>query len=477
MLESLMRLSTRLIVLLLVSNLLAIFWAGLQLYDNVDHELEEVLQAKLKTSALSLLDATRDLALNDEAVVETVIDAFIAADNDWLRQFLGGTYHAENSDLLAKSDISLVSVLLLDGEGKQIYHTPGTENFSFIFPGESGFNVVDLEEFEWLVHGRIDSTSGLTVFVAHRDDLSLYVSSEIVGDFVREFAILLPLIILAIGISVYLGLRPLTQLSSEIRDREANNLSAINLKGKLPLEIQSFVYALNNLFQRLNNTFERERRFTSDAAHELRTPLAIIKTQADLLSSSDSLEEAHGLGRQLTRSTDRLSSLLSQLLMLARTEIEARQLELETVDLNEMLTDVVSSCVINTADRHEIVFDGQVTARIRCYPPLAMQLFSNLIGNAVKYSPAHTEIQIIVSRVGEASVCISIGDRGCGVPDSDLEHIFQRFYRTERSRDKVDGAGLGLSIVRAIVVQHGWEISAHNRDSGGFKVLVTIPLV
>ncbi len=470
-----MRLRTRLVLLLLASNLAAIMWAGWQLYHNVEHELEEVLSAKLKTTSLTLLGVAERLESPDQPSIGAAFSSYIAVDNGWLRQFSGGVYHEETSELEALPDDFLVSVSLLDSTGQLIYQTSGATDFRFKFEGESGFNTVRDGEYQWLVHGRIDPPSGRTVFVAHRDDLRTYVSSEIVGDFVFEFMMLLPLMFVAIGLSVYWGLRPLEQLSSEIRGREAHNLDIVRLNGRLPREIWSIVHALNHLFTRLRGAFERERRFTSDAAHELRTPLAIIKTQADLLTTTESLDEAHQLGGELMQSTDRLSNLLNQLLMLARTEAEAQRMEMEPVQVNELLMDVVSSCLIDCGDQIEIVFKAPHAEQIRCYPPLAGQLFVNLIRNSVKYSPAGSEIELAVDEHDAEFICIRVADQGRGVPEADLKRIFQRFYRAEHTREDVEGAGLGLSIVHAIVKRHGWRIEARNRKQGGLEVLVFIP--
>jgi two-component system sensor histidine kinase QseC len=264
----------------------------------------------------------------------------------------------------------------------------------------------------------------------------------------------LPLLALLIWISISRGLRPLAQLSEAIAARDADNLEPIHLE-RVPAEAQALTDALNHLLQRLAHSIDKERSFTADAAHELRTPLAAIKVQAEVaLAAPDDAGRRHAIG-QVIAGVNRTTHLAQQLLLLARLdhlETAARQ----PVDLGNL----ARACVAQRADdatRKGIEFD--VAAAPGCVlqgdPAMLSILLDNLLDNAIKYGRAPGRIAVAVER-RQSAPQLTIQDDGDGVAAADRERLQDRFFRAPGNQ--VAGSGLGLSIVDKIAAAHGGSI-------------------
>ena len=223
----------------------------------------------------------------------------------------------------------------------------------------------------------------------------------------------------------------------------------------IPVEILPLVHKINEALARIDEGFEQQRRFTSNAAHELRTPLAILRARIDGLGDSPAKQG-------LIRDVERMSRLVSQLLLAGRQEMQPPASEAK-VDLAAVARETVERLQLLPAARdHELRLalpEDPVT--LRGDAESLGDALRNLIDNAIAYSPAGRPVDIEVTPDG----AVEVRDRGAGIPVEDREQIFERFWRGRRAAG--DGAGLGLSIVKAIVAQHGGAIAIRDNPEGG----------
>lgn len=268
-------------------------------------------------------------------------------------------------------------------------------------------------------------------------------------------------------------LRPLDEIT-----RKAGTLGAERLSERLePLasddELARLVKTFNQMLERLDDAFARQRQFTSDAAHELRTPLAHLLTRAEVsLSRPRESHEYQVALKEIQRGLESMTLLVSKLLALARSDGESFPLERESLDLGELTADAISalqeegSPVRWETDLQAAQIDGDQTRMT--------ELVLNLLQNALRHTPEGGLIKVSTRTVG-SQVVLSVQDSGPGVPEELKERIFERFYRAEASRHS-EGAGLGLPICRAIARQHGGEIAVCSEpDQGGAHFVVKLP--
>ncbi|MEN8172945.1 MAG: HAMP domain-containing sensor histidine kinase [Chloroflexota bacterium] len=241
-------------------------------------------------------------------------------------------------------------------------------------------------------------------------------------------------------------------------------------------EIGDLVRAFNQTLGRLENLFHTQRRFVADVGHELRTPLTVIKGNATLLRRMGcSDEEALG---SIESEVDRLSRMIGDLLLLASVESGNLPLVNQLVELDTLILEVMQQTRILTEDQIKMRI-GNIDQVLVCGDRDRLkQVLLNLIGNALKYTPPGGEVVVSLAKVDQRSQLI-ISDTGPGIPPEDLPHIFDRFYRAEKSRTRTHdgkGFGLGLSIAYWIVKQHGGMIEVESIVGSGTKFCVWLPL-
>ncbi len=263
----------------------------------------------------------------------------------------------------------------------------------------------------------------------------------------------------------------------------ADRISASNLAERLPLpdardEIRELGTVFNNMIDRLHAAFNTQRQFIGDASHELRTPLAVIRTELEFAErsviNSDQMQSLKIAMEEL----DHLAALTTNLLTLARLDSGAEDKSSQVFDLNDLATDCVER-LLPLAERKSIALDLQLT------DPLMAQgdwdrletALTNLLENAVKYSPSGSTVTVRVERDGGCPLPIQIivEDQGPGIEADALPHIFERFYRAINSRQPADGSGLGLAIAREIAHRHGGEILAENMVDSGARFSIALP--
>lgn len=302
--------------------------------------------------------------------------------------------------------------------------------------------------------------------VAHPIELRDKEALEIASKTVLPLALPLPLMILLIYVAVRRGLKPLDQLATDVAARSPENLATL-APAVAPLETLPLVEALNRLFHRLAGALDKERRFTADAAHELRTPLAALKVQVQVaMATGDGEAHRHALA-QVLASADRTSRLVEQLLRLARLDPLFRLPQARPIDLADLASAAVEDAqAAAEIGQHALFLDlpahpvGVVGDR-----DLLGAALRNLVDNALRYTPPGSRIVVGVD-AGSGGTLLAVTDDGPGVPAEELPRLLERFYR---GRDAgAEGTGLGLAIVQRIAELHGAGLEIENAVGGGF---------
>lgn len=294
------------------------------------------------------------------------------------------------------------------------------------------------------------------------------VAEEVAEQVLLPLAVVITSLIVAITLTVNLNLRPLKKISQELDQRNSAELSPINSQG-LPSELQAPVESLNRMFQRVADTLQRERRFTSDAAHELRTPLAALRIHIERLALCD--EQASPLSAGLNR----LERVVTQLLMLARLEPrKSEQLELQALDGDQLAADLIAELVPHALKRGvQIELINQTNQPLYAEPTLIEILLRNLIENAIRYTCIGDTIIVSLSKE-QQNFQISIADHGPGLNAAQKAQVVQRFYRQNKADS--EGAGLGFSIIDQIVTLHQGEYQLlDTAGERGLTVQVKLP--
>ncbi len=293
--------------------------------------------------------------------------------------------------------------------------------------------------------------------------------------------VLLALALLSL-VLVRVGLRPLDRIGETAGAIAAGDLSRRVSPATPRTEVGRLGISLNAMLGRLEHAFaeqeaseNRLRRFLADASHELRTPLASIRGYAELfrLGAAQRPADLERSMQRIESEATRMGVVVEDLLTLARLD-QVRELARERVDLAELAGDAVSDARASDADR-TISIDAPKRAVVRGDPHMLRQVLANLLQNALVHTPPRTAIDVRVRSEGEA-VELEVRDHGPGLPNSDPDALFERFWRAEKGRERGRaGSGLGLAIVAGIVAAHGGSVGAANADDGGARFTVQLP--
>ena len=294
--------------------------------------------------------------------------------------------------------------------------------------------------------------------LAGRESLARHITLKIL----LPTFIALPVLALLIWFGVGAGLQPLKRLKQEVKQRTANRLEPLVMTG-VPEEVAPLAQALNDLFVRLQQAFEGERRFTADAAHELRTPLAALKIQAQVaLRSTDETERQSALENVL-HGVDRATRLVAQLLTLARVDPETAAMYYKPVELRSLAASVMVDIEpLAHAKQIEMTLEGCSLSKVLGDDAQLGLLLRNLLDNAIRYTPAGGKVSVTVQNTN--GISLEVRDTGPGIAETEREQVQQRFYRITGSGE--EGSGLGLSIVRRIAELHGAKLTLSDNDRG-----------
>jgi len=307
---------------------------------------------------------------------------------------------------------------------------------------------------------------------------------EILSRFRFYLLMFAPLLLLAAASGGYwLSRRALSPVDALVRT--AREVSGANLNSRLQKldtgdELQRLSDTLNEMLDRIESAFLRITQFTADASHELRTPISLIRTEAELaLRRSRGEAEYKESLRHILLESERTTALIEQLLSMARADSGRETLHLQPVDLRQTLRGVVDGWQ-QVATIRNLQFSARIDASdvfVTGDEVWLRRLADILLDNALKYTPSPGSVQLSLEKRGEAAV-ISVQDSGIGIAEHDQGRIFERFYRVDQSRSRSQGgAGLGLSIARWIVAQHQGSVAVESRPGQGAIFRVKLPVI
>ncbi|MFT3802555.1 MAG: sensor histidine kinase N-terminal domain-containing protein [Burkholderiaceae bacterium] len=323
--------------------------------------------------------------------------------------------------------------------------------------------------------GSPPGSNPLLVQVAETPAERTRLANEIIKGVILPQFLILPMALALVWFGLGRGLRPLRVAQESLHARRIDDLSALDRRS-VPQEIAPLVDGFNELLRRLDHTMSEQRRFIADAAHQLKTPLAGLHTQAELAMRETDPEDVRRSLRQLARSSGRAAHLVNQLLAMARIENLREHAALEAIDLNPLARAVVTDWV-DPALQRRIDFGYESPdepAPIAGHAILLQEMLNNLIDNALRYTPEGGTVTVrLATDAGE--VRLEVEDDGPGVPAGERQLVFERFYRVLGTA--ADGSGLGLAIVREIVTRHGADVELHDTRPGhparpGMRVVV-----
>jgi two-component system sensor histidine kinase QseC len=336
---------------------------------------------------------------------------------------------------------------------------------------EEGFSDASIDGRQWRVFSGWDGERRYLVQVGELSQIRDEIAASVGKNILLPLLFALPALGLLVWFSVARGLKPLGELRRQVAERDAQNLGALETVDA-PVEVMPLVASLNRLFGRVSAMMENERRFTADAAHELRTPLAALRTQAQVARAATSDAERNRTLDNVIAGCDRTTHLLQQLLTLARLEPEQLRGEKESCDLHALArTAIAELAPAALAKNVEIGLEEGLPVHIDGYAGLIAIMLRNLIDNAVRYSPGGRSVNVAVT-AGERMATVCVTDQGPGIALEERNKVGQRFYRILGSEET--GSGLGLSIVKRIAELHRATVTLGDGEgAAGLRVTVT----
>jgi two-component system, OmpR family, sensor histidine kinase TctE len=318
----------------------------------------------------------------------------------------------------------------------------------------------------WLdTPGRAGSSAPLLQVAETLGKRSRLVSEIIKGVILPQFVIL-PMAVLLVWLALARGIAPLNELQRRIRGRDSSDLSPIDER-EAPEEVSPLVRAINDLLARLDQSMQSQKHFLADAAHQLKTPLAGLRTQAELAQreidsgTSDPQAMKRSL-QQISLSSQRAAHMVNQLLAMARAEDQQQAAQKQAVNLSRLATEAVQDFVPRALDKQiDLGFEGpegDAPLSVHGNPTLLRELIRNLVDNALLYTPVGgtVTVRVLDDPFGQV-VVLQVEDSGPGIAPGEREQVFLPFYRVLGT--DVDGSGLGLAIVREIAQQHGADVA------------------
>ena len=336
-----------------------------------------------------------------------------------------------------------------------------------------GFSNMEWNGQAWRVFTQLDGSR--IIQVAHPLSLRKEMAADLARRAMMPLGGLLPLLAIGIWIIVGRSLRPLSRISHALQARNPTALQPLADRN-LPDEVAPVVSSLNDLLARLRQALEAQRQFIADAAHELRSPLTAVRLQVQLLRRAESDAERNAALARLERGVHRSARLVQQLLTLARQEPETQEALHEPVDLQKLALEVV-------ADFEPLAESRDVALQFERDEPVVTLgsgeslrvMLSNLIDNALRYTPAGGAVKVRVTALDGKAV-LDVEDTGPGIPPDQRERVFDRFYRLSGRFQVDEGSGLGLAIVKRVADLHAAKVALDSASSGsGLKVTVHFP--
>ncbi len=415
-------------------------------YQDLRHETRELFDAQLARSARLILSlAQADIEQSNFSSIQQFLN-----EN---RLKSPATVDNEQSDIyqeeLETGHIyeTKLGFQVWDDEGNLILKSQNVP-LTPINQIDNGYSNSRFLDQQWRIFSLTSQDSNYRCITAERFDVRNDLIGKISSDLSLLFFILIPVLLVTIWFALSQGLWSLQNLASQIRRLDADKLDSIAVKNA-PDEIQTITGAVNQLLLKLGKTLMTEKRITSDAAHELRTPLAAVKIHAELAKTAANKEDRMESINQVLLGIDRTTHLVDQILALARLEPDNFSENLRPVNLTQLVIDEVAMLApLSLKKEIEISVLESENLSINAEDTSLRLLLRNLLNNAVSYTQQGGEVNVVLSKINERA-CLVIEDNGPGIVAEDRERVLQRFYRVENHQ--TPGCGIGLSIVMRVV--------------------------
>lgn len=335
----------------------------------------------------------------------------------------------------------------------------------------AGLSGIEAQDGTWRRFVMRHPTNSVTVEVAEPQSVRTKLLWRMVASLVLPMLLLVMAVSLIASLRVAAAMRPMDEISGEIGRRETGDLAPLTGR-RIPREIAPLVAAINDLMARLGRELDREREFTDNAAHELRTPLAALKMRAQLAAKALAGQpEQRQMLSALDAAIDRMTGVVEQLLLLSR--MQQGSAAFAAVDLSRVVEGIVRELAPAAVARHQqLEVELPAGLAVRGSADALAMLARNLIENAIRHSHEGGKVLVSLARTEDHAI-LTVEDNGPGMAEADLSQAFERFTRFS---DDTPGSGLGLALVRRIAENHGAEVKIRNRDQGGLCCELSIPI-
>lgn len=444
------RLTWYVVVTMLVMSILS----GIGVYQGTMHEADEIFDASLAQSA-RVLDGlvSREMI---EANKQQLLDALERS-----RKAPGNTERHEYE--------KKIFFALLGGDGEVLLQSLRAPKLPADID-RGGFFRFNADDRDWVAFALHSSRDDIVIVVGERSEVREEITEYIGSGFAYPLILLLPVVIWLLWQLVGVALRPLQAVTDQVRAQDIRDLKPIDVQG-VPQEIDPLVSSLNQMIERLNSAYARERRFVSDASHELRNPLASLLINVENAIEDCKDDESIESLRRMKHSIVRLSHLVSQLLELSHSENPLSSGEFTQVDLRQICEEAVSA-YRSRAQAAGIELSCEASPEaclLHGFQALLSSLVGNLLDNAIKYCGDNGRVELGCSRFGGRLV-LSVDDSGSGLDVETRSRAVERFFRADSS--DTSGAGLGLAIVKSIADVHGAKMQLGESRLGGLSVRI-----
>ena len=453
----------KLVVLFLV--VFSLFFAGLEIF--LYYKLEEVTIHLADEHLASEVDTLANLMAIEEAQgqLESELAELAAAVTGVYSEKLSGHYYQIVS---ADGEVLVRSPSLWLGDATlPVEHASETEFITVTGPGGGEVRLYS-KSFDFSL-GRLTFQAADTLEDTHR----------LLGSFRKTVLFIFPLVFIVCGVGVFLmtgwALRTLKSFTAKVGQITEENLSERVEERGVVTELQPLAANFNTMLGRLEESFNRQKQFLSDASHELRTPTSIIKSFCDVtLSRERAAGDYKEAIRKIGDTVNRMCDIINRILVISRLDTKTIQFKPVKTDLLAMMKDVVKLIEPSAQSRGVTTSLKGASVTVKGNREGLMEVFTNIVENAIKYNKPNGSIDISVSDSGNTAVVV-IRDTGIGIPESEMEKIFDRFYRVDASRGVTVGSGLGLSIVRTIIEAHGGTVTVDSEVGSGSSFTICLP--
>ncbi len=460
--------SIKLKLVLLFLVVFSLFFSGIEVY--LYYKLEDVTMHLADEHLKAEVDTLANLMAIEESQgqLESELAELAAAVTGVYSEKLSGHYYqivSGDGEVLVRSP----SLWLADLTLPRMAATSEPDFRTVNGPGDVPIRLVT-QSFDFSI-GKLTFEAGDTLEETHR----------LLGSFRKIVLFIFPAVFVVCGVGVFFmsgwALRSLKTFSAMVGQITEENLSDRVKQRGVATELQPLAANFNTMLCRLEESFNRQKQFLSDASHELRTPTSIIKSFCDVtLSRERTSQDYREAIRKIGDTVNRMCDIINRILVVSRLDTKTIQFKPVNVDLLEMMKDVVKLVEPSAQTRGiETTLSG-TNIMVKGDREGLMEVFTNIVENAIKYNKPEGRIEIAVSDAGSQAVVI-IQDTGIGIPQDEKEKIFDRFYRVDASRGITVGSGLGLSIVRTIVEAHGGTIDVTSEVGVGSAFHIYLPKI